>query len=92
MIAANLENLVFQVSLAPPVHKGARKVRKENLGSLERGENLAKMVNKASLDIQVIKENQVLLVCRGEMVQQVRKEIEDLLDLHHTGVGHSQVE
>lgn len=90
MIAAHLEILVFQVPLDPPVHKGARKVRKENLGTLERGENLAKMVNKASLDIQVIKENQVLLVYRGEMVQEVRKVIEDLLDLHHTGRGRSQ--
>lgn len=90
VIAANLEILVFQVPLDPLVHKGAKKVRKENLGSLERGENLAKMVNKASLDIQVIKENKVLLVYRDEMVQEVIKVIEDLLGLHHTVMGRSQ--
>lgn len=68
VMSAHLEILVLQASLAPLVRKGAREVTKENLVSLERGENPAKMVNKASLDIWVTKEIQVLLVYLDEMV------------------------
>lgn len=91
MIVAYLEILVSQGPLDPLVHKEVRKERKENLARLERGENLAKMVNQVFLDIRVIKETKGLLVCLDEMVLEVRKVIKGHLDLPPTGVISSQV-
>lgn len=89
MTVAHLEIQAVLAHLDLLVYKVARKVRKENLVSLERGENLEKMVTQATLDIRVIKEIRVVLVYLGEMVTMVRKVIEDFLDLQDMGAGHS---
>lgn len=86
----HLEIVGIQARLDLLVNQVARKVRKENLGSLERGENPAKMVNQATLDFEVKQEIRVFLVDPGEMVQKVTKVIEDLLDLQDMISGHSQ--